>query len=205
MYILWSLVAFLLCFTACNLVGMVLVILFKRLERKGKIAKADCAVGNVLVLLVLAYGTVVGIVSCVIIAQSGVSIYGGISDALPWGAAGVLLVMGMLIFDWKGFRREISFFVPLNHLRILQILLQSGSAGMYGLDIVKASNGRLKEGLIYLYLDRLERDGDIASRKEDVHVRVGQIPRRLYTLTEQGRRRILKEIAERQSLNSVSH
>lgn len=65
---------------------------------------------------------------------------------------------------------------------ILEIL-EANPRWMYGLDIVKASDGRVKRGTVYVHLQRLEDAGFVASKQEDeTPVYIG-IPRRLYRLT----------------------
>ena len=65
--------------------------------------------------------------------------------------------------------------------------LLAASGEMYGLELVKASDGRLKRGTIYVTLNRMEDKGLVISRKEDVRPKHGGLKRRLYTLTDKGR------------------
>ncbi len=69
---------------------------------------------------------------------------------------------------------------------ILTILLDKGKA--YGLEIVGASQGRIKRGTIYVTLNRMEEKGYVKSWKEPVQA--GQIgpPRRIYQATGHGSR-----------------
>jgi len=67
---------------------------------------------------------------------------------------------------------------------ILQVLSASNQE-MYGRDIVKASNGALHRGTVYVYLQRLEERSCIASRLELESWQ--PLPRRLYCITEAGR------------------
>jgi len=60
----------------------------------------------------------------------------------------------------------------------------------YGLDLVKASDGRLRRGVVYVTLQRLEEQGLIESREEtSTPVEIG-IPRRLYRITGLGAQRL---------------
>jgi DNA-binding PadR family transcriptional regulator len=52
---------------------------------------------------------------------------------------------------------------------ILTILAEAGS-WMFGLDIIKASGGKLKRGVIYVYLTRLKEHGYITSKKVEVTI-----------------------------------
>jgi len=67
---------------------------------------------------------------------------------------------------------------------VLELLVSQGPT--YGLDLVNASNGRLKRGSVYVTLGRMEQKGLVTSRLE---VRPGEGPaRRLYEPTVLGRR-----------------
>jgi len=68
---------------------------------------------------------------------------------------------------------------------ILELLINSGE--MYGLELVKASDGELKRGTVYVTLDRMEDKGLVESRQED-QAEHGGIPRRLYRPTGHGAR-----------------
>lgn len=73
------------------------------------------------------------------------------------------------------------------HLTIIELLKAHGRP-MYGLDLVKASGGRLHRGTVYVDLQRLEDAGVVLSREEpaeDVQPHVG-IPRPLYWLRPGG-------------------
>lgn len=70
---------------------------------------------------------------------------------------------------------------------ILEILTAAGRP-MYGLEIVKASNGRVKRGTVYVHLDRIEDAGWVLSRQEaETRPEIG-IPRNLYWLRPGGPR-----------------
>ena len=69
------------------------------------------------------------------------------------------------------------------------ILEQLRSRERYGLELVDASNGRLKRGSVYVTLARMEAKGFVTSRQESQQERpAGAIglPRRLYHATEYG-------------------
>lgn len=69
---------------------------------------------------------------------------------------------------------------------ILEQLVVAASRERYGLEMVKASDGNLKLGTIYVTLNRLEDKGYVTSRKEDSPQQT--IPRRLYKITGEGAR-----------------
>jgi len=56
----------------------------------------------------------------------------------------------------------------------------------YGLELVEASNGRLKRGTIYVTLARMETKGFISSRQEEPQVGAIGLPRRMYRVTPYG-------------------
>ncbi|MBA5689391.1 PadR family transcriptional regulator [Rugamonas apoptosis] len=66
-------------------------------------------------------------------------------------------------------------------------LLVAGEREMYGLEMVKKSDGKLKLGTIYVTLSRLEDKGFLKSRKE---MNDSVVPRRLYEITGSGTREI---------------
>lgn len=68
---------------------------------------------------------------------------------------------------------------------VMRMLIARGDS--YGLDLVNASEGKLKRGTIYVLLDRMEDKGLIESWTEDCPTDgyVG-IPRRRYRLTGAG-------------------
>jgi DNA-binding PadR family transcriptional regulator len=66
-------------------------------------------------------------------------------------------------------------------------LLRSEPAGMYGLELVKVSKGKLKRGTVYVTLGRLEEKGFIRSRSKSEPDQPG-LPRPIYKITAQGAR-----------------
>lgn len=70
---------------------------------------------------------------------------------------------------------------------ILEQLVSAAGSELYGLQMVKESDGALKMGSIYVLLGRLQDKGFVQSRKEDGD-EVAVIPRRLYKITGAGRR-----------------
>lgn len=73
-------------------------------------------------------------------------------------------------------------------LLILRLLISGGET--YGLALVKASDGALKRGTIYVTLGRMEEKGLVRSRQEEATgERIG-IPRRLYVVTGTGERTV---------------
>ena len=73
-------------------------------------------------------------------------------------------------------------------IAILSLL--SDGAWWYGLAIVKASHGATKRGGVYVSLGRLEDEGFVKSRQEEVTPDYIGIPRRMYQISELGRRRL---------------
>ncbi len=56
----------------------------------------------------------------------------------------------------------------------------------YGVSLVNKSQGRLKKGTIYVYLQSLEEKGLIESRKEERNPGTRGLARRLYRITDEG-------------------
>lgn len=80
-------------------------------------------------------------------------------------------------------------FTPPSRLReyeVLQLLASYGPS--YGLQLVERSAGRLKRGTIYVTLSRLEDRGLIVSHEEPGGLERGRLPRRVYRLTDAGRK-----------------
>jgi PadR family transcriptional regulator, regulatory protein PadR len=73
-------------------------------------------------------------------------------------------------------------------LLILRLLIGGGES--YGLALVKASDGALKRGTVYVTLGRMEEKGLVLSRQEDVTPEHIGIPRRLYKVTGLGERAV---------------
>jgi DNA-binding PadR family transcriptional regulator len=59
---------------------------------------------------------------------------------------------------------------------------------LYGLQLVAASNRRLKRGTVYVTLGRMEEKGYITSTLEAAPAGAGGLPRRIYKATALGRR-----------------
>jgi DNA-binding PadR family transcriptional regulator len=70
--------------------------------------------------------------------------------------------------------------------KILRLLVHHGES--YGLAMVKASDGELKRGTIYVTLGRMEEKGLVESRQEESTPNYIGIPRRLYKATALGSR-----------------
>ncbi|HEX8738028.1 MAG TPA: helix-turn-helix transcriptional regulator [Pyrinomonadaceae bacterium] len=71
---------------------------------------------------------------------------------------------------------------------ILQIMSENGFREMYGLELLKLSNGGIKRGTIYTTLQRMEDKGFVTSYQEEKPDDVSGIPRRLYEITGSGQR-----------------
>lgn len=65
---------------------------------------------------------------------------------------------------------------------------ENGFREVYGLELLKLSNGGIKRGTIYTTLQRMEDKGFVISRQEDKPDDVSGIPRRLYEITGSGQR-----------------
>ncbi len=70
-------------------------------------------------------------------------------------------------------------------LLVLELLREQDS---YGLQLVAASNGRLKRGTVYVTLGRMEDKGYITSTLDAPPSGAGGLPRRIYAATALGRR-----------------
>jgi DNA-binding PadR family transcriptional regulator len=68
---------------------------------------------------------------------------------------------------------------------ILQ-LLREHPQGMYGLDLVRASNGQIGRGTVYVHLGRLEEEGLVESKR--VRDPNSGLERPLYKLSRRGLR-----------------
>jgi len=71
---------------------------------------------------------------------------------------------------------------PTEHL-ILDLL---GTDERFGLELIEASQSRLKRGSIYVTLGRMEQKGFVKSRQEERHPGAIGLPRRLYKATPYG-------------------
>lgn len=71
--------------------------------------------------------------------------------------------------------------------QILRLLINQG-ADMYGLEIVKASDGEISRGSIYPTLNRMEDKGFLESRQEEKTPEEIGLPRRMYRPSAAGRR-----------------
>lgn len=88
-------------------------------------------------------------------------------------------------------------------LAVLQVLLDDPSDEHYGYSVCKATG--LAGGTVQPILARLEAEGWLTSRREDIDPRVeGRRPRRLYTLTADGQRAAARLLAER-SIRAGAH
>jgi PadR family transcriptional regulator, regulatory protein PadR len=66
--------------------------------------------------------------------------------------------------------------------------LLAGASDLYGLELVEASEGRLKRGTVYVTLSRMEDKGYVTSSQEAKAQGAIGLPRRVYRLTALGRR-----------------
>ena len=88
-------------------------------------------------------------------------------------------------------------------LTVMQLL--KNNPGMYGLQIVDASEGQVKKGTIYVVLSSLQDEGWITSNVEQ-NPKYSGMPRKLYSLTGEGARILaLKEQADAIWRGSTEH
>jgi len=71
---------------------------------------------------------------------------------------------------------------------VLELLLETPSKEMYGLEMVAGSGNKLKRGTVYVTLDRMEDRGYVKSRQEAPQPHASGIPRRLYQVTGYGQK-----------------
>ena len=86
---------------------------------------------------------------------------------------------------------------------ILKLISINGPE-MFGLEIVRASNGKVKRGSLYTTLARMESKGLVKSRKETTPPDYLSAPRRMYTLSGLGDEAMkAKETAQVALINGV--
>lgn len=88
-----------------------------------------------------------------------------------------------LTTDGNNLCAMVNPFASLKEILILELLDKHGP--MYGLEMVRASNGKLKRGTAYVVLGRLE-ERDLVTSKE-MPVNHPGLPRPQYSLTSAGR------------------
>ena len=81
-------------------------------------------------------------------------------------------------------------------------LLRDAPAGLYGLQLVEASDGRLKRGTVYVTLGRLEEKGFVDSRTPR-QTRHAGLPRPIYRLNAAGERALAAGVDAGRALLSV--
>ena len=95
-------------------------------------------------------------------------------------------------------RKRVSLTLGQHRIQGIDVMLPSGkeavvlgllrgSGEMYGLEMVRASDGALRRGSVYVILDRLEDKGFVQSRADKRHGLPG-MPRRFYRITGLGER-----------------
>ena len=70
---------------------------------------------------------------------------------------------------------------------ILELLANAPRCELYGLEMVKRSNGQLKRGTVYVTLERMDEKGYVASREVKEPGQAG-LPRRVFSVTGLGQR-----------------
>lgn len=77
----------------------------------------------------------------------------------------------------------------LSNTEVVILKMMIGLGGeLYGNEMIKQSDGRLKRGTIYVMLGRMEDKGFVESRKETKQPNIPGLPRRLYQPTALGQR-----------------
>ncbi len=96
-------------------------------------------------------------------------------------------------------------FPKLSKIEYLILNMLRNGRGMYGLEMVKASNGTLKRGTVYVTLTRMQEKGFLTSIAEKDPKHAG-LPRREYSISGHGQS-ILHAIdaAELAMSGGVSH
>src|SRR4051812_4428777 len=80
----------------------------------------------------------------------------------------------------------INLTLPAKERLILELLV--GTGAQFGLQLVQASDGRLRRGTVYVTLGRMERKGFVVSEQEPPVSGAIGLPRRLYRPTPLGER-----------------
>jgi DNA-binding PadR family transcriptional regulator len=76
--------------------------------------------------------------------------------------------------------------LPRKERVILELLVSAGP--LYGLQLVKFSDGALKRGTVYATLARMEAKGYVESEQEELPAGAIGLPRRIYRPTPLGKR-----------------
>ena len=76
--------------------------------------------------------------------------------------------------------------LPPKERLILELLFERGP--QFGLQLVEASNGKLRRGTVYVTLGRMERKGFVASEQDALPPGAIGLPRRIYRPTALGER-----------------
>lgn len=77
---------------------------------------------------------------------------------------------------------------PSSNERIVLELLRDQPRGLYGLELVDASGGRLKRGSIYVTLGRMVEKGFVSQRVLETERAQPGLPRPVYRITALGER-----------------
>lgn len=86
--------------------------------------------------------------------------------------------------------------LPKGEAVILRLL---AGGELYGLELVRASDGQIKRGTIYVTLHRMEDKGRVRSRRARRGPDQSGIARRLYKATDEGRRLLAAYEAAREA------
>jgi PadR family transcriptional regulator, regulatory protein PadR len=91
---------------------------------------------------------------------------------------------------------------------ILLLLRDAGTHEMYGLELQRASGGKITRGSLYTTLDRIEQKGFIKSRREGVAISENvpeehRIPRRLFKIAALGQAALAAHEAAREAFLTI--
>lgn len=73
----------------------------------------------------------------------------------------------------------------LSDIEIIILQMLTAESSMFGLDMVRKSEGSLKRGTVYVTLQRMEEKGLVSSEREEISTE-SAIPRKFYKATRAG-------------------
>lgn len=94
-------------------------------------------------------------------------------------------------------------FTSLSEKEFLILGLLINNSEMFGLEMVKVSEGLLKRGTVYITLQRMEEKGYIVSRTEPRTGNEIGIPRRVYKVVGLGERAYRTQVAATEMFGSL--
>jgi DNA-binding PadR family transcriptional regulator len=94
----------------------------------------------------------------------------------------VLVIVGLSVIFWLLIMAKTILDRDRARKFIMGFLAEKSPGGMYGLEIIEASDGAVSRGTVYVYLSELEDDGFIYSYPQDT-----VSTRKLYSVTQKGK------------------